>query len=138
MLLRAAIDLYLLPAGPQQQTRRTLLQRTNGQTPYRFTDPTPHTLRAVPITKTVDRKISAQSCVDREAKSKDSPYSIAERKVPELIPVLGSQHTGYVSHKPGGRLSLLSTRTAVTFPARRPVPISLLGEQKHDGCEQFA
>jgi len=36
--------------------------------------------------------------------------------VPELIPVLGSQPAGDVSHKhkPGGRLSLLSTRPAVT------------------------
>jgi len=35
-------------------------------------------------------------------------------KVPELIPVLGSQPAGDVSHKPGGRLSLLSTRPVVT------------------------
>jgi len=33
--------------------------------------------------------------------------------VPELIPVLGSQPAGYVSHKPGGRLPLLSARPAV-------------------------
>ena len=32
--------------------------------------------------------------------------------VPELIPVLGSQPD--VSHKPGGRLPLLSARPAVT------------------------
>ena len=31
-----------------------------------------------------------------------SPYSITERRVPELIPVLGSQPAGDVSHKPGG------------------------------------
>ena len=42
------------------------------------------------------------------------PYSITERRVPELIPVLGSQPAGDVSHKPGGRLPLLSTRPAVT------------------------
>jgi len=35
--------------------------------------------------------------------------------VPELIPVLGSQLAGDVSHKPGGRLSLLSTRPTVTL-----------------------
>ena len=35
--------------------------------------------------------------------------------VPELIPVLGSQHAGDVSHKPGGRLPLLSARPAVTL-----------------------
>jgi len=44
---------------------------------------------------------------------KGSPYSITERRVPELIPVLGSQPAGDVSHKPGGRLPLLSARPAV-------------------------
>jgi len=47
-------------------------------------------------------------------KSKGSPYSITKRRVPELIPVLGSQPTGDVSHKPGGRLPILSARPAVT------------------------
>jgi len=37
-----------------------------------------------------------------------------ERRVPELIPVLGSQPAGDVSYKPGGRLPLLSARPAVT------------------------
>jgi len=45
---------------------------------------------------------------------KGSPYSITEHRVPELIPVLGSQPAGDVSHKPGGRLPLLSARLAVT------------------------
>jgi len=46
---------------------------------------------------------------------KGSPsYSITERRVLELISVLGSQPAGDVSHKPGGRLPLLSTRPAVT------------------------
>ena len=45
---------------------------------------------------------------------KGSPYSIAERRVPELIPVVGSQPAGDVNHKPGGRLPLLSARPAVT------------------------
>ena len=35
-------------------------------------------------------------------------------RVPELIPVLGSQPAGDVNHKPGGRLPLLSARPAVT------------------------
>jgi len=64
----------------------------------------------------------------QQSKGTGSPYSITERSVPELIPVLGSQPAGDVSHKPSGRLSLLSTRPAV----------SLLGEQRDDGCEQFA
>jgi len=50
----------------------------------------------------------------RNVKGKVSPYSITERRVPELIPVLGSQPVGDVSHKPGGRLPLLSARPAVT------------------------
>jgi len=40
---------------------------------------------------------------------------LAERRVPELIPVLGSQPAGDVSHKPGGRLAFLSARPAVTL-----------------------
>ena len=43
-------------------------------------------------------------------KGKGSPYSITERRVPELIPVLGSPPADDVSHKPGGRLPLLSAR----------------------------
>jgi len=39
---------------------------------------------------------------------------ITERRVPEPIPVLGSQPAGDVSNKPGGRLPLLSARPAVT------------------------
>jgi len=45
---------------------------------------------------------------------KSSPYSITERRVPELIPVLDSQPAGDMSHKPGDRLPLLSARPAVT------------------------
>jgi len=41
-------------------------------------------------------------------------YSITRHMVPELIPVLGSQPAGDVSHKPGCRLPLLSARPAVT------------------------
>ena len=44
---------------------------------------------------------------------KGSSYSITERRIPELIQVLGSQPAGDVSHKPGGRLPLLSARRAV-------------------------
>jgi len=71
---------------------------------------------------------------------KGRPYSITERRVPELIPVLGSQPAGDASHKPGGRLPLLSDRPTVTLASlnRAAIPISLLGEQRHDGCEQFA
>ena len=47
-------------------------------------------------------------------KGQGSPYSITERRVPELIPVLGSQPAGDVNHKPGGKLPLLFARPAVT------------------------
>jgi len=62
-------------------------------------------------------------------------------RVPELISVLGSQHAGDVSHKPGGSLTLLSARPVVTSPPqplRGLLPVSLLGEQRHNRCEQFA
>jgi len=45
-----------------------------------------------------------------DKKGKGSPYSIAERRVPELISVLGSQPAGDES-----RLLLLSARLAVTL-----------------------
>jgi len=48
-------------------------------------------------------------------KAKASPYSITERRVPELIPVLGSQPAGDVNHKLDDRLPLLSARPAVTL-----------------------
>ena len=51
---------------------------------------------------------------------KGSPYSITERRVPELISVLGSQPAGNVSHKHGVRLPLLSAR-----PAFRPTPATI-------------
>ena len=70
---------------------------------------------------------------------------ITERRVPEPIPVLGSHPAGDVTHKPDGRLPLLSARPAVTpatlkraapQPLRGLLPILLLGV--HNGCEQFA
>ena len=63
---------------------------------------------------------------------KGSPYSTAERRVPELIPVLGSQPARDVSYKPGGRLPFLSARPAVTppQPLRGLLPVLLLGEQR--------
>ena len=59
--------------------------------------------------------------------------------VSELIPVLCGQPAGDASHKPGGRLPLLPAEPAVT-PAtlRELLPILLLGEQRHNACEQFA
>jgi len=61
------------------------------------------------------KKFTCFCQVLKEMHKKGSPYSTAERRVPELIPVLCSQPAGDVSHKPGGRLPLLSTiRPTVT------------------------
>jgi len=62
--------------------------------------------------------------VNLQQNKKGSLYSITELRVPELIPVLGSQPAGDVSHKPGSRLPLLSARLAVS-------PATL------KGCYQF-
>jgi len=69
-------------------------------------------LTSLVVKRIVSYRITSD-CSD--SKGKGSPYSITERRVPELIPVLGSQSAGDVSHKPGGRLPLLSTRPAVTL-----------------------
>ena len=47
-------------------------------------------------------------CQRHLACKKGSPYSITECRVPELILVLDSQPAGDMSHKPTGRLPLLS------------------------------
>jgi len=52
--------------------------------------------------------------VSDSKKVKGSQYSTTERRVPELIPVLDSQPADDVSHKPDGRLPLLSAGSAVT------------------------
>jgi len=71
---------------------------------------------------------------------KGSPYSIAERMVPELIPVLGSQ--------PAGDVNIINQTVGCYYfppglqlppqPLRGLLPILLLGEQRHNGCEHFA
>ena len=60
--------------------------------------------------------------------------------ITELIPVRGSQPAGDVSHKPGGRLPLYFPPGSQlpSQPLRGLLPISLLGEQRHDVREQFA
>ena len=62
--------------------------------------------------------------VNGALKGKGRPYSITERRVPKLIPVLGSQPAGDVSHKPGGRLPLLSARLAVTLTTLKRAAIN--------------
>jgi len=60
--------------------------------------------------------VKGRSCpqVKVNTGKKGSPYSITERRVLELILVLGSQPASDMSHKPGGRLPLLSTKPVVT------------------------
>ena len=58
--------------------------------------------------------MTLQTTVWHYKKGKGSPYSIIKRRVLELIPVLASQPAGDVSHKPGGRLPVLSARPTVT------------------------
>ena len=76
--------------------------------------------------------------------SRIKKVKVAHTRLPSVgfrscIPVFVSQPAGDVSHKPGGRLPLLSARPAVTpQPLRGLLPVLLLVEQKHDGCEQFA
>jgi len=66
------------------------------------------------LLSSVVHRCSATGACFNDRKGKGSPYSITERRVPELIPVLGSQPAGDASHKPGDRLPLLSARPAVT------------------------
>ena len=81
-----------------------------------------HSSRGVPVCKfyvLFEMRAKRKTCTHLMTfswikKGKGNPYSITERRVPELIPVLGSQPAGDVSHKPGGRLPLLSARPAVT------------------------
>jgi len=78
-----------------------------------------------------------QKATSRAACGDKKKVKVAHTRVPvpELIPVLHNQPAGYMSHEPGGRLPLLCARPAVTAGL---LPISLLGEQRHNGCEQFA
>jgi len=85
-----------------------MLGQTDGRTPYCYVDTAPHTVWNI-----ADK--GHENTHTRRKKGKGSPYSIAERRVPELISVLGSQPAGDVSHKPGGRLPLHSSRPAVTL-----------------------
>ena len=63
----------------------------------------------------MEKSVYLDAYAYKKVKGKGRPYAIAERRVSELIPVLGSQPVGDVSHKPGSRLPLLSARPAVTL-----------------------
>ena len=73
-------------------------------------------------------------------RGRGSPYSLTERRVPEMIPVLGSQPAGDASHKPGG-IGCEYFPPGLQLPPqslRELLPVLMLGEQRHNGCEQFA
>ena len=100
----AAFNQYLLPAGP---TAANLLNRqTDRRTTYGWID--------LGWQVVFDQTIWSSWEFHYYHKGKGSPYSITERRVPELIPVLSSQPAGDVSHKPRSKLPLLSARPAIT------------------------
>ena len=75
-------------------------------------------------------------------KGKGSPYSITEHRVTEMIAVLGSQPASDVSHKPGGRLPLLSARPAVTLAALKKAATNAPDHANHSAtapshCEKW-
>jgi len=75
----------------------------------------------------------------RRKNGKASPYSITKHRVPELIPVLGSQPAGGVNHNPAVGCHYFPLGLQLPpQPLRGLLPILLLGEQRHNGCEQFA
>ena len=104
-------------------------RQTDGRTPERYRR-LPHAMRLASI------NIDMQK-LQKLTKGKGSPYSTNERRVPELIPVLGSQPAGDVSHKPGCHYFPPGLQLAPQ-PSRGLLPMLLLGEQRHNGCEQFA
>ena len=60
----------------------------------------------IPAVKSYSRQAQGTHAYGGNKKGKDSPYLITTHRVLELIPVLGSQPAGDVSHKPDGRLPL--------------------------------
>ena len=72
-------------------------------------------------------------------KGKSSLYSITERRVLELILVLVSQPAGdVVINSEVGCHYFPSGLQLPPQPLRGLLPILLLGEHRHNGCEQFA
>ena len=65
------------------------------------------------------QKYGTKALALQQVKGKGNPYLITKRRVPELIPVCGSQPAGDESHKPGSWLPLLSTKPAVPLTTLR-------------------
>jgi len=64
-------------------------------------------------------------------------YSITACRVPQLIPVVSLQVTSVVNPAVDCRYILPGLQLPPQ-PLRGLLPILLLGEQRHNGCEQFA
>ena len=88
----------------------------------------------------VHRKLllSTPSITIHYQKGKGNPYSITERRVPELILVLRSQPAGDEIINPAVGCQYFPPGLHLPpQPIRGLLPILLLYEQKHNGCEQF-
>ena len=73
------------------------------------------TIRTSPFIHTEDDRCHSGGGTLCTKKVQVAHNAIAEPRVPELIPVIYSQPAGDVSHKPGGRLPLLSAMPEVTL-----------------------
>ena len=96
------------PPGSQKLHEQGVINCSNPLTP------TPHQLAHSLSLKSFQLDVQQDGRNRQHDKVKGSSCLITQRRVPELIPVLCSQPAGDVSHKPGGRLPLLSARPAVT------------------------
>jgi len=103
--LRSVIELFF-----------TFFTRHFRQSQIGWRDVRPCPCRAIDSVRSTDRRPwhVFLTQFERRKKGKGSPYSITERRVQDLIPVLGRKPAGDVSHKPHGRLPLLSARPAIT------------------------
>ena len=73
------------------------------------------------------------------SKGKSSQYSINEHRVAVLIPALGRQPAvTWVINPVAGCHYFSPGLQLPSQPLRGLLPISLLGEQRHNGCEHFA
>ena len=116
--------MMMMMQRPQTSRDFCLLPLWRGQSWQCKLHPTPFSpaRQNIPKRNTHNLKRTVKTLAARPSMKQGSPYSIIERRVQELIPVLSSKPAGEVSHK----------------PLRGLLPISLLGEQRRNGCEQFA
>jgi len=85
-----------------------------------------------------DAPAPGDCCFHAKVHCKGSPYSITECRVPELIPVLGIQPAGDVSHKHGVGCHYFPPGLQLPpQPLRGLLPILLLGEHRHNGVNSL-